>query len=396
MNQTRDVPAAAAQVPPPILSNVPGSFAEGVLLRRHPDLIAAVRRGVPYPRQAQEALDALLGTLDGAIPELPADAHGAGFWRASAAGYVGRRWVDVPFLWAESYFYRLLLEATGYFRAGAWHGIDPFAPSKLAELEAPGLARDLEGLGALVAAPVRDGLAAALSASLWGNRADLGFRLSDPSAASRDRARDLVADESPALWALLDGEPGIVHLVADNAGRELAADLVLADRLLETGRAAAVALHLKPVPYYVSDATTADLLAVTRRLAAAPGAAAAIAGRVQAALASGRLTVAAHDFWCTPGTFRDLPADLAGHLSAASVVIVKGDLNYRRLVGDAHWEPVTPFAGVTGYFPAPVAALRTCKSDVAVGVPAGRLAQLEATSPGWRTSGTHALIQVRP
>ena len=396
MNQTRDVPVIAAQAPAPILSNVPGSFAEGVLLRRHPDLIATVRRLVPYPRQVQEALDALLGTLAGAIPELPADAHGAGFWRASAAGYAGRRWVDVPFLWAESYFYRLLLEATGYFRAGPWHGIDLFAPSKLAELDAPGLASDLADLGALVAAPARDGLAAALSASLWGNRADLGFRLSDPSAASRDRVDDLVADDSPALWALLGGAPGSVHLVADNAGRELTADLVLIDRLLETGRAAAVVLHLKPSPYYVSDATTADLRAVLRRLAAAPGAGAAIAGRVHAALAADRLKVAAHDFWCTPGTFRDLPVDLAGDLSQAVVVIVKGDLNYRRLVGDAHWDPVTPFADVTGYFPAPVAALRTCKSDVAVGVPPERLAHLQATAPGWRTDGTHAVIHVRP
>lgn len=387
------------QTPAPILSNVPGSFPEGVLRRRHPDLIATVRRLVPYPREVQEALGALLATLDGAIPELPADAHGAAFWRASAADYIGRRWLDVPFLWAESYFYRLLLEATGYFRAGAWQGIDPFAPSKLAELGTPELGRDLADLDALAGAPAEDGLAAALTASLWGNRADLGFRLSDPSAVSRDRADDLVADDSAALWRLLAGEPRTVHLIADNAGRELTADLVLTDRLLETGRAATVVLHLKPSPYYVSDATTADLLAVLRRLAAEPGTApgaAAIAGRLRGALASGRLRVAAHDFWCTPGTFRDLPADLASDLTGAAVVIVKGDLNYRRLVGDAHWDPATPFADVTGYFPAPVAALRTCKSDVAVGVPAERLARLESTAPGWRTDGTHGVIQVRP
>lgn len=402
------------QVPAPILSNVPGSFPEGVLLRRHPELIATVRRLTPYPGDVREALDALAATIDGAIPELPPDARDASFWRASAAGYVGRRWVDVPFLWAESYFYRLLLEATGYFRAGAWQGIDPFAPQKLAELGTPELARDLAGLDELVSAPAAGGLAAALSASLWGNRADLGFRLSDPSGfeepAGRDRADGLVADESSELWALLGGEPGTVHLVADNAGRELTADLVLIDRLLETGRAADVVLHLKPSPYYVSDATTADLLAVLRRLAGAladasagvlAGAAAgalagatAIAGRLRDALASGRLRVAAHGFWCTPGTFRELPADLAGDLSGAAVVIVKGDLNYRRLVGDAHWDPVTPFADVTGYFPAPVAALRTCKSDVAVGVEPERLARLESTAPGWRTDAAHAAIQV--
>jgi hypothetical protein len=399
MNQTREDSVTAAQAPAAVLSNVPGSFPEGVLRRRHPDLIATVRRLVPYPREIQDALDELLATLDGTIPELPADSRGAAFWRASAADYVGRQWLDVPFLWAESYFYRLLLEATGYFRPGAWNGIDPFAPSKLAELDTPELGRDLADLDALAGAPAQEGLAAALSASLWGNRADLGFRLSDPSAVGRDRADDLVADESAALWKLLGAAPGTVHLIADNAGRELTADLVLIDRLLETGRAATVVLHLKPSPYYVSDATTADLLAVLRRLAAATGpadGAAAIARRLRDALASDRLQVRTHEFWCTPGTFRDLPADLASDLTGAAVVIVKGDLNYRRLVGDAHWDPATPFAEVTGYFPAPVAALRTCKSDVAVGVPSERLARLEATAPGWRTDGTHGVIQVRP
>lgn len=395
MNQARDVPVPAAQPPAPILSNVPGSFPEGVMLRRHPDVIARIRRQVPYPRQVQEALDALLGTLGGAIPELPRGAHGAAYWRPAAARYAGQRWVDVPFLWAESYFYRLLLEATGYFGAGAWRGVDPFAPQKLAELDMPDLARDLAALGALEGAPAEEGLAAALSAALWGNRADLGFRLSDPSAAGRGQVDELVADDSPALWALLDRGPGAVHLLADNAGRELTADLLLADRLLRAGRAATVTMHLKPFPYYVSDATTADLLAVMRRLAAEPGAAAA-AERLSAALASDRLQLRAHDFWCTPGSFRDLPAGLARDLSGAAVVIVKGDLNYRRLVGDAHWDPVTPFAEAAGYFPAPVAALRTLKSDVAVGVPPARLARLEATAPGWRTDGTHAVIQVRP
>jgi hypothetical protein len=47
------------------------------------------------------------------------------------------------------------------------------------------------------------------------------------------------------------------------------------------------------------------------------------------------------------------------------------------------------------YLPAPLAALRTLKSDVAVDVDPDRLAHLEATAPGWRTDGTHAVIHVR-
>ncbi|MFC8797783.1 damage-control phosphatase ARMT1 family protein [Promicromonospora sp. NPDC057138] len=386
------LPAAEA-----IVSNAPGSFAWGVLTRRHPDLIATVRRLVPYPPAIQESLDQLLVTIDGAVPPLPAGAHDQAAWQEWAAPYLGRGWIDVPFLWAESYFYRLLLEATGYFGSGPWAGIDPFAPQKNAELDTPDLARDLGDLDRLVTASDQAGLSAALAASLWGNRADLGFRMSDPSAQHKEQVDELVADESAELWRLLGaGSPGQVHLVADNAGRELVADLVLTDRLLATGRAATVTLHLKPHPYYVSDATTADLLQVLRRLHAAGDTAASVAARLTAAIGDGQLRVQAHAFWCSPLTFHDLPTDLASELAEATLVIIKGDLNYRRLVGDAHWDPTTSFQDLTSYFPAPLAALRTLKSDVAVGVDPDRLAHLEATAPGWRTDGTHAVIHVRP
>ena len=46
--------------------------------------------------------------------------------------------------------------------------------------------------------------------------------------------------------------------------------------------------------------------------------------------------------------------------------------------------------------PAPVAALRTLKSDVITGLTAGTEAALVAAEEQrWRTGGTHALIQVR-
>jgi hypothetical protein len=386
------LPAAEA-----IVSNVPGSFAWGVLTHRHPDLIETVRRLVPYPPAVQAALDQLLVTIDDSIPPLPANARDHEAWQEWAAPHLGRSWLDAPFLWAESYFYRLLLEATGYFGSGPWAGIDPFAPQKSAELDTPDLARDLGELDRLVAAPDQAGLSAALSAALWGNRADLGFRMSDPSAQDKEQVDELVADDSTELWRLLEaGTPGHVHLIADNAGRELVADLVLIDRLLATGRAASVTLHLKPHPYYVSDATTADLLQVLRRLHAAGDTAAGIATRLTAPIGDGRLQVRAHAFWCSPLTFHELPTDLATELAEATAVIIKGDLNYRRLVGDAHWAPTTSFQDLTSYFPAPLAALRTLKSDVAVGVDPDRLTHLESTAPGWRTDGTHAVIHVRP
>jgi hypothetical protein len=86
-----------------------------------------------------------------------------------------------------------------------------------------------------------------------------------------------------------------------------------------------------------------------------------------------------------------MPADLGDQFSAATVTVLKGDLNYRRLVGDRGWPPGTPFGCATAYFPGPVAAVRTLKSDVVTGIDPAVVATLE---PGWRTSGTHGLVQV--
>ncbi len=382
---------------PVILSNIPGSFAWSVLHERHPALIQQVRDAFPYTPDQHRALDLLLEEItNGVIQPLDSTTHDRQAWDAWGRGYFGRRWPDVPFLWAESYFYRKLLAAVSYFDPGPWQGIDPFEPFKHAELHGSAVDAELAALDELAALPADKQAEALLHASLWGNRADLGFRISAGAAAHSDRASSLVADDSALLWSLLDNRaPGRVYIVADNAGRELMPDLILIDHLLCTGWAGEVVLHVKPYPYYVSDATTADVIACLRRLVGAPGQAGEVGNRLWQAMGTGRLTVRAHAFSCAPLPYHDMPDDLREDFASASLTIMKGDLNYRRLVGDRVWPATTPFTALTAYFPGPVAALRTLKSDVVVGLTDQTVSALEATGQPWRTSGTHALIQAR-
>lgn len=406
---------------PVIVGSVPGSFARSVLAERHPALIRQVRDTFPWSPERHRALDALLiSCTEGVIEPLGPDAYNREQWDVWGGEYVGRSWFDVPFLWSESYFYRRLLDATGYFGPGPWQGIDPFAPFKRAELRGPLVDDELAALDALAQRPVEERAAAYLQASLWGNRADLGFAVGSPDGArATDRSGDpavhgtppLVADDSEALWSLLPvggapGAAGAVHVIADNSGRELIPDLVLIDHLLTAERADEVVLHVKPYPYYVSDATTADVVDCARRLAQASGSAGETGKRLWAAMGDGRLAVRAHGFCTAPFPYSEMPADLRRELAGAALTIVKGDLNYRRLVGDRLWAPTTSFAERTEHFPGPVAALRTLKSDVIVGLDPRTVARLEdagvsggagdGANQGWRTSGTHALVQVRP
>ncbi|MBU6532501.1 damage-control phosphatase ARMT1 family protein [Streptomyces mayonensis] len=402
------MPATPDESAPVILGNEPGSFPHGVLAERHPAIVRQVRESFPYGPEVRDALDALLASCaDGVVEPLPAEADPTGRDRDRWAGwgmdaYAGRSWYDVPWLWAESHFYRRLLDAVGHFGPGAWRGVDPFRPAKLAELDAPETDEELAALDGLDALPAGERTRALLHGSLWGNRADLGFRLSAGGAGAGDQAGALVADDSDTLWSLLPparaGAPGprTLCLVADNAGRELVPDLLLVSHLLAEGRVDRAVLHVKPYPYYVSDATPTDVLDALRRLVAAGGAAAAHGARLWTALTDGRVRVRAHPFSCAPLPYADMPGDLREDFAAATVTVLKGDLNYRRLVGDRWWPPTTSFADVTAYFPGPVAALRTLKSDVITGLDAGTEAALEASGErSWRTSGTHALIQVR-
>ena len=384
-------------IPPVILGDEPGSFPHSVLTERHPAIIRQVRESFPYDPERHRALDALLeNCTKGAVEPLPADAPDREAWALwGAAEYTGRSWFDVPWLWSESWFYRRLLDAVGYFGPGPWQGIDPFRPVKLAELDSPETDQELAALDALDSRPLGDREAALLHGSLWGNRADLGFRLSDGDAESRAAVPGLVADDSAALWALLD-DADTLCVVADNAGRELVPDLLLIAHLLAHGRVRRAILHVKPYPYYVSDATTADVVDAVRRLTRAPGAAARYGREVWSAMADGRLAVRAHPFSCAPLPYEAMPDDLRAEFAGATLTVFKGDLNYRRLVGDRRWPPTTPFADVTAHFPGPVAALRTLKSDVITGLDeATEAALVAAEGQRWRTGGTHALIQVR-
>ncbi|MGW4820353.1 damage-control phosphatase ARMT1 family protein [Streptomyces sp. NPDC004227] len=384
---------------PVLVGDEPGSFPHSVLAERHPAIVRQVRDAFPYGPEQHRALDALLESCaEGVIDDLPAAAPDRDRWQAWGLGqYAGHSWFDVPWLWSESYFYRRLLEAVGYFGPGPWQGIDPFRPSKLAELDSPETDEELAALDELEGKPAAERADALLHGSLWGNRADLGFRLSAGGAEAGPPVPALVADDRAALWSLLPPSgTGTLCLVADNAGRELVPDLLLVAHLLAQGRVRRAVLHVKPYPYYVSDATTADVVDAVRRLTAAPGAAAQYGRHLWSAMADGRLTVRAHPFSCAPLPYGAMPADLREDFAAATLTVFKGDLNYRRLVGDRLWPPTTPFADTTGYFPGPLAALRTLKSDVITGLDADTEAALDAAEgEHWRVAGTHALIQVR-
>lgn len=388
------------ELPPPILITPEGSFAWDVFHRRHPVLIENLINALPYgPEQIRDLRALLDESKTGVIEPLRDGAPDARSWRDWDRGHYGKPWADAPFLWAESFFFRRILEATGYYARDAgggavrsWAGVDPFEPMKDGELADPALEVAFSWYGALVGLEPARRFAALVEAAVLGNRADLVFQVTEV-VEGYAAVNPPLADDTELIWERLrGGKAGVVAIVCDNAGRELITDLLLAHELLADGTASSVEVHVKPAPYYISDATAADVGKCLRRLRGMSGALGE-AGRALFDLAgAGRLRVLTHPFWFSPLSFHEMPEDLRASL-AGRFVIFKGDLNYRRLAGDCKWDPTTPFADTAGYLGLPLAALRAAKSDVVVGVSRRQVEALDAAEPDWRLNGRHSLIQ---
>ena len=95
------------------------------------------------------------------------------------------------------------------------------------------------------------------------------------------------------------------------------------------GLAKKVVLHLKPCPFFVSDATIDDFSKLVSALTKN--------GKNTELLdfiSKKKIEAWTNDFWVEPYYFDKMSGDLKNHFDKSDFVIIKGDLNYRRLVGD--------------------------------------------------------------
>ncbi|KAK4645732.1 Hairy/enhancer-of-split with YRPW motif protein 2 [Podospora bellae-mahoneyi] len=353
-------------------------------------------------------------------------------------------WLKSPWLYTECYLFRRI--ATSFALSSHWKNYDVFARQKTstfrssrpAVLELAARYKDL--MSQLQNHPDQPREAQELlfaemaEICLWGNATDLSLLTSltyeDIQALQGSEARkkaeaNILVNDLPSCFAhLLEAKQSgkkerRVDIVLDNAGFELFVDLVLAGYLLSAGLATHVVLHPKSIPWFVSDVLPSDFAALLNALAAprwfyeTPSGEEELQGKTPEKLsdkeveelgflfqewsrfhAEGQLVLRPNRVWTGPGSFWRLPKEapeLVEDLKGSEVVIFKGDLNYRKLVGDAAWDPTTPFTEAIGPLgPGSglnILALRTCKADVVVGLPPGKDEELKALEDGGGDSG---------
>jgi hypothetical protein len=169
----------------------------------------------------------------------------------------------------------------------------------------------------------------------------------------------------------------------------LLSDLVLADFLLAQGWVGQIIFHLKDRPFFVSDAMAEDLHEVLALLQAET-----LGRRLIEHLAAGTLVLKSDPFWTTCLMLRRMPASLRADLAKANLVILKGDVNYRRLLDDRHWPHTEPIEAIADYFPTQFLVLRTLKGEIMVGLELGQAEALAAEDPAWLINGKRGIIQL--
>jgi hypothetical protein len=387
-------------IPPLLHTSEPESFARETLKTRVPNILQEILALNAFPSEIRAALEDLHAEVtSGIIRPLRVATPDRTFWDHVSRPHIGRPWLDVPWFWAEAFFYRRLLEATRYFQAGPWRGVDPFREKKQEELASQAAPQLVETTLRDLPSERSEQFQFLIYASLWGNRIDLSYpRVSEMGRAAglEDEIGNVLVNDSKQVWDYLRSRRcHRVIILADNAGTELLMDLALSNFLLDEGLTAQVILHLKQQPFFVSDAMPSDVDAALTALALGPGNARSLAEGIRRHLDAGRLHLRTHWLYTTSLCYFQLPDDLRTEIAAADFVIVKGDANYRRLLGDAHWPPTSDFHRITAYFPAPFVALRTLKSELIVGLLPGEPERLTEQDPKWLINGRRAVVQAR-
>ncbi|OWY92731.1 hypothetical protein PHMEG_00038140, partial [Phytophthora megakarya] len=267
-----------------IPTNVPGTFANESYLTRLPGLVrdcVANNRECFSHEQSKRLLQLADDMVNDAViplpsqyPEESAKSPTSSQWETLLKGK-NYTWQNSPWFMGEQYMFHLVLLLAEYYTTG----IDPFHPSKVAELKEStpwALLQTAVGLSAQEEASSQshhDQLKRFVKLCLWGNKADGCYKEVKDTISGSDASLEfddelLLVDHSDKVITYLeqkarevgDAKKLGIQFINDNSGTELLLDLALVDHLLVHGWCGKVTLNVKVEPMYVSDATPADVL----------------------------------------------------------------------------------------------------------------------------------------
>lgn len=245
--------------------------------------------------------------------------------------------------------------------------------------------------------------------NLWSNRCDLSItsgreiNLVHLFNSFSDLDDFIIINDAKQIYqCIVSGikEESIIDFVIDNAGFEFFTDLCLADYIIRNKLANMIRFHVKSIPWFVSDVKVSDFNFTLKILRSHSDDNLSMFGqRCIDYLSSGKFVLVepVHWFWTTAYEFKKMKkmdSSLYDLLSESHLIIFKGDLNYRKLLGDLNWSYIKSFQEVVREFkPANLCVLRTIKSDIICGLQKGTAENLFKRNANWMATGVYGIIQ---
>ncbi|KAJ6637382.1 Damage-control phosphatase ARMT1 [Pseudolycoriella hygida] len=246
-----------------------------------------------------------------------------------------------------------------------------------------------------------------LKLNLWGNRCDLSIsagrevkQIGNPFLQIDSLNSFVLVDRCKDIWNCVSAGRNnkTIDFILDNAGYELFTDLVLARFLLDNQFTTKIRFHIKAIPWFISDVNVFDFNWTIKTMSEYEDVhLSSFGGKLQEYSNCGKIELLKDEyFWTGPYEFyrmKEIDANLYDALSTADLLIFKGDLNYRKLLGDFNWPFDSTFETVLrGFRPTNLCALRTVKADIVCEVDISLTNELSKNDPMWMETGQYGVI----
>ena len=297
---------------------------------------------------------------------------------------------NTPFIFAEHYYFYHILKLCK-------KGVDPWQTVKENSLQNTVNAKENNRIVKLIGAYKDEQFDNIIDQSVFANSTDLSQTTAKVKTAATDSRETVSAyvvndREKVQRYCKKNLNDSIVHIVVDNSGIELISDLIFGAYLINNSHAKKVIYHHNVLPIFVSDAVSADFDAAINAIKKIDS---AVGESIVTMKEKGQMEFVSNAFWNMPFPFKEMPEKLLREFNDEEVglIIIKGDLNYRRLVEDKKWRITKSIKPRVSYFEKPLLILRSLKSDTLLGIDGATARRYDTAQPNWKTTGDYGMIQ---
>ena len=228
--------------------------------------------------------------------------------------------------------------------------------------------------------------------SLFGNTTDLSQAIIHMKL--KENPKILIDNRKEVFSYLNHKKLNRIDMIIDNTGVELICDIILALSLIDAGLVDDIYFHTKILPIFVSDTIISeygnDSELVNSKIKSIN---LDVYNKIVSLEKENRIKWCPNYFWNTPVPFNQIGKTLKRIFSSSDLLIIKGDLNYRRLIEDREWSHQTPILSIVNYLESPCLIIRTLKSNLIVDLPKEEEDKAENIDQDWKTSGKYGIIQ---